>query len=107
MAVGWPRFPQDHPEITGRSMGINKVIFLDPIAAKDASIWAHFSHADNGREMTPENMVFLAESRRRKGGRPGMWRIGHDFPMVARISRAIHWQLTGSSFWTLIAAMDA
>ena len=41
-----------------------------------------------------------------KDGRPDWRRIGHDFPMIVRKARNIHWELTDPSFWNIIADMD-
>ena len=40
----------------------------------------------------------------RQGGRPDSRRIGRDFTRVARETRPFRWELTGPSFWPIIAA---
>ena len=48
----------------------------------------------------------LSEIRAQIEGRQAWWRIGRDFPMIARESRTNHWGLTGPSFCTIIEAND-
>ena len=69
-----------------------------------ASILAHFSNSDIGRGMAPGNKLSLAAIKVRQGGRPDWWRVGRDFPGVARESWRIAQKLSVSSFRTLIAA---
>ena len=54
-----------------------------------------------------EIWAFLSEIRSQEEGLYDWGWISRDFPMIARKSRTNHWKLTGSSFWTLIAANDS
>ena len=54
-----------------------------------------------------ENDAYLATIMGQKEGRPDGWRVGRDFPMVARESRASRWGLTVPDFRALIAAKNA
>ena len=49
-----PRFPGDPGEIAANPTPIRATLFWTLIAAKDASILAHFSRSDIGPEMDPE-----------------------------------------------------
>ena len=49
----------------------------------------------------------LAATMVQKEGRPDWRRIVQDFPRIARKSRTNRWELTVTSFWTLIADMDS
>ena len=52
--IDLPRFPHDRPGIAEQSSEIKAARFRALIAAKDASILAHFSRADSGADVAPE-----------------------------------------------------
>ena len=51
-----------------------------------------------------ENGEFLFAIRAQKGSRPDWRWVGRNFPRISQKSRTDHWELTGPSFWDLIAA---
>ena len=44
---------------------------------------------------------------RKESPPPDWWRVGRDFPWVARKSRTNRWELTVPSSWPLVASKDA
>ena len=70
---------------------LTELLFLDLVAATNASISPHFSLAGGGVEMAPEI-----------AGSSGAVAISHDSPMIPRKSRAARRQLTDPSVRNLI-----
>ena len=101
MVADWPRFFLGSPGIAVHQLAINGALF------QDTNRGNHLSHPDIGLEMAPTNRSSASAIMAQMDGRPEWWWVGHDFARISLESRTANWQLTGSSFWNLIAAIDA
>ena len=87
-------------------MGINETIFLGPNRGYGYPIFGVISGPISERLKCDKNEASLAEIRVEIEGLLYWRRIARDFPRNFRESRTNRWELTGPSFWTLIAAKD-
>ena len=67
----------------------------------------HFPTDIEAAKNAQRNEESLAAIRGRKEGPPDWWWVGRDFPKIPRCSRPDNWELTGPSFWALLAAKDS
>ena len=106
LALDWPRFRQDLPEIADQSLGINEALFLDATRGYEYPICGVASRSISDRLTCAEIEVSLAAIRAQKEGRPifaaDWWRFSQECPEIADQSLGVN----GALFLGLIAARN-